>query len=133
MLAAEPGGPEEPLLSEEVLGFWTEHSERAALPSGLAALGAAKKSDRDCLDRWSPEGAGARGGTCRAVVAELQGKLAAAPRSDAAFADLGEASAVSDHADWLMLRKGSQERAARDLATETYEDLGVGAGRPQGA
>ena len=66
MLAAQPGGPEEPLLSEEVLGFWTEHSGRAALSSGLAAPGATK-SDRDDLGRRSPEGADACARTRRAV------------------------------------------------------------------
>lgn len=35
--------------------FWTEHSERATLSSGLAALGV-QKPERDLLGRWKPEG-----------------------------------------------------------------------------
>ena len=51
--ALEPGmGPgmdgRHVLLSEEVVGFWTEHSERVTVPSALAALGD-PKAGRDYL------------------------------------------------------------------------------------
>jgi len=51
--------------------FWTEHSERATLPSGLAALGI-PKSDRDLLGRWTPEGSDQYVRTYNAVVSRMQ-------------------------------------------------------------
>ena len=38
--------------------FWSEHSERATLPSALAAIGVVK-TERDLVGRWMPEGSDA--------------------------------------------------------------------------
>eukprot|EP00969_Alexandrium_andersonii_P283332 12525987-Alexandrium_andersonii.AAC.1 len=43
------------LLGRELAGLWSEHSERATLPSGLAVLGE-DKAKRDLLGRWCPDG-----------------------------------------------------------------------------
>lgn len=50
-----PGG-EEPLMHQQPSTFWTEHSERATLPTGLALLGT-QKEEGDMLGRWKPSGA----------------------------------------------------------------------------
>ena len=51
--------------------YWTEHSERATMPSALAALGI-EKSERDLLGRWTPEGSDQYVRTYNAVVGRLQ-------------------------------------------------------------
>ena len=38
-----------------VQGFWTEHSERSVLPTGLGVLGVSGP-EKDLLGRWKPEG-----------------------------------------------------------------------------
>ena len=44
-----------PLLPGRAPLWWTGHSERSTVTSGLAAMGITK-SERDPLGRWSPEG-----------------------------------------------------------------------------
>ena len=39
----------------EVQGYWTEHSERSVLPTGLSLM-EVPVQDRDLLGRWKPEG-----------------------------------------------------------------------------
>ena len=39
---------------EDLASFWTEHSERATLPTALAMLGVENKK-RDLVGRWKPE------------------------------------------------------------------------------
>ena len=58
------------LLSDEVVGFWTEHSERATVPSALAALGV-PKTERDYLGRWSAQGADTYARTYQSMVTRL--------------------------------------------------------------
>ena len=42
-------------LPQVTQGYWTEHSERAVIPTGLSVL-EAPRSDKDILGRWKPEG-----------------------------------------------------------------------------
>ena len=40
-------------LPAPVQGYWTEHSERSAIPTGLSVL-ETPPSDKDILGRWKP-------------------------------------------------------------------------------
>ena len=43
------------LIPQELMELWTEHSERATLPTILDGFGLDPR-DRDALGRWRPEG-----------------------------------------------------------------------------
>ena len=58
-----------------VQGYWTEHSERSVLPTGLSVLDTAP-SDKDILGRWKPEGSDTYARSYKARVARLQATLA---------------------------------------------------------
>ena len=59
------------------IGFWTEHSERSVLPTGLAMLDN-DKAERDLLKRWKPEGSDVYARTFNGRVAKLQRQFAEA-------------------------------------------------------
>ena len=89
--------------------FWSEHSERATLPSGLAALGV-EKSDRDYLGRWCPEGSDVYVRTYNAIVKKMQKKLVAILRGETAYEDLDEGSILEELKLWLT------EKSVADMA-----------------
>eukprot|EP00913_Durusdinium_trenchii_P007973 g7479.t1 len=70
-------------------GFWSEHSERATMPSGLAALGVEKS---DLLGRWCPEGSDVYVRTYNTIVRKMQKKIVAVLRGEAAYEELDEGS-----------------------------------------
>ena len=125
---------ESPFVDEELLGFWSEHSERATLPSGLAAL-QVEKSRRDVLGRWSPTGGDTYVRTYRAVVTNLQSQFAACARGGEAYKALDEGALGGEMKQWLMMTKDYDEEAAMKLITvamhtfaRTAEGLGQSGG-----
>ena len=112
-----PGGDPESdrALPKECLDFWTEHSERATLPSALAALGV-PKIRRDPLGRWSPDGADTYTRTIRAVATRLQAQVAAVIRSGRGFEDFDEGDLAVELEEWLSRRRGLGAAEARSLA-----------------
>eukprot|EP00974_Lingulodinium_polyedra_P059113 5693350-Lingulodinium_polyedra.AAC.1 len=75
---------EDPLVEGHLVDGWTGHSERATLPSALAALGVPKEK-RNFLGRWSPDGSDDYVRTYRAVVRELIGTFAKEIKKGAGF------------------------------------------------
>lgn len=69
--------------------FWSEHSERATLPSGLAALGV-EKANRDLLGRWCPEGSDVYVRTYNSIVKKMQKKIVNVARGEATHGELDE-------------------------------------------
>ena len=67
------------LIDPEALSFWTEHSERNYV-NGMAACLGIPKDQRDFLGRWMPDQADDYLRTARAVIGEIQGKVARAIR-----------------------------------------------------
>lgn len=51
--------------------FWTEHSERTTMSSGLAALGVLK-DERHMLGRWKPKGSDQYVRTYNMAVSKMQ-------------------------------------------------------------
>lgn len=103
---------EGPLLPEGWCRFWTEHSERSTLSSGLASIGVVK-SDRDLLGRWSPEGSDQYVRTYNSVVGRLQQTYASAIRRGDAYHRLDEGAILEDLKVWMVEKWGIQESEAR--------------------
>ena len=109
--------------------FWSEHSERATLPSGLAALGV-EKSSRDLLGRWCPEGSDVYVRTYNSIVRKMQKKIVAVLRGEAAYEELDEGCVLEELKVWLHEKwTVPEDQAGR--AVEAWKDkIGV-KGRPQ--
>ena len=97
--------------------FWTEHSERSTLSSGLATLGVAK-TDRDLLGRWTPEGSDQYIRTYNAVVGGLQAKFAGPVREGRGYTAFDEGAVLEELKDWLEVKWG----VARDTAESVVEN-----------
>ena len=97
------------------IGFWTEHSERAVLPTGLSMLDN-DKAERDLLGRWKPEGSDVYARTFNGRVAKLQRQFAEACRQDDHYEVLDEREIPVQLGEFLSDRRKS-EASAISLAT----------------
>ena len=73
--------------------YWTEHSERSKLASGLAAMGV-HKSERDMLGRWVT--------TYNSVVGKMQSSFATMVRRGNAYKNLDEGGIIEGIRIWLI-------------------------------
>ena len=113
-------GPDgKPLVPEDWERFWTEHSERSTLSSGLASLGI-QKSDRDLLGRWTPEGSDQRIRTYNSVVSGLQAKFAGPVRRGDGYDAFDEGSVLEELKVWLHEKWGVEESTAEE-AVENWK------------
>ena len=80
--------------------FWTEHSERATLSSGLAAIGV-QKPDRDLLGRWKPEGSDQYVRTYNAAVSRMQAMYAEHVRLGKGYTAYDEGAVLEELKAWL--------------------------------
>ena len=83
-------GPED-LLTQAATFFWTEHSERNFV-NGMAACLRIPKEQRDYLGRWMPEQSDDYLRTARAVIGEIQTRVAKAIRDGDDRLDESESS-----------------------------------------
>ena len=109
--------------------FWSEHSERATLPSGLAALGV-DKSDRDLLGRWCPEGSDVYVRTYNAIVKKMQKRIVVVLRSETAYGDLDEGSILEELKVWLHEKWTVPEDQADRVVEAWKEKIGAKGIRP---
>ena len=100
--AMRPGSDVQ-LIDPILASFWTEHSERATLPTGLALLRAARE-ERDMLGRWKPDGSDTYLRMYNGVVARLQLQFARAARKDDRSSMLDERDVVESATSWLTDR-----------------------------
>lgn len=92
------------LLPDDLISFWTEHSERATLPTGLAMLGVLK-TDRDLVGRWKPDASDSYVRSYNGLVAKLQQKFAVALRKADRSKILDEIDVVESASSWMKARK----------------------------
>ena len=104
--------------------FWSEHSERATLPSGLAALGV-EKSDRDLLGRWCPEGSDVYVRTYNAIVRKMQNKMVKVLRGANVYGELDEGAVMEELKVWLHEKWTVQEDLAEQVVEAWKDRLGV--------
>ena len=87
----------------ELVSFWTEHSERATVPTGLAIIGS-RKEERDMLGRWRPEGSDTYIRAYGGIVKKLQRSLAKVLRMDGRSSLLDETDIVEGATSWYRER-----------------------------
>ena len=112
-----------PLIPSGWERFWSEHSERATLPSGLAALGV-EKSDRDLLGRWCPEGSDVYVRTYNSIVKKMHKKIVAVLRSETAYEELDEGAIMEELKVWLHEKWTVPEDQANDVV-EAWKEIGA--------
>ncbi|CAE7312401.1 abhd17c, partial [Symbiodinium microadriaticum] len=86
-----------------VQGFWTEHSERAILPTALSLQDVAPQ-DKDLLGRWKPEGSDTYARAFGGRVARLQAQFARAARRPDRYEVLDERDIAATLEHWLEQR-----------------------------
>ncbi|CAE7878885.1 unnamed protein product, partial [Symbiodinium sp. KB8] len=86
-----------------VQGFWTEHSERAILPTALSLQDVAPQ-DKDLLGRWRPEGSDTYARAFGGRVARLQAQFARAARRPDRYEVLDERDIAATLEHWLEQR-----------------------------
>ena len=99
------------LIPRVLVSFWTEHSERATLPTGLAFL-ETEKVERDLLGRWRPDGSDSYQRSYNGLVARLQKKYATAARDVECQTILDEVDIVQAAEGWLRDRRSWMGEAA---------------------
>ena len=103
------------LVPDELAGFWTEHSERATLPTGLAMLGISKP-DRDLVGRWKPDASDSYVRSYNGLVAKLQNTFASACRQEIRTKKLDEIDVAESAEAWLKIRK-------KEISKEDRSDI----------
>ena len=101
------------VLPEDLSSFWTEHSERATLPTALAMLDVENKK-RDLVGRWKPEASDTYIRSYNGLVAQLRSKCGKAFRKPNRFRILDEIDIAENAEAWLRYRKteiAEQERS----------------------
>ena len=107
------------LLPDDLVSFWTEHSERATLPTGLAMLGVSKP-DRDLVGRWKPDASDSYVRSYNGLVAKLQQRFAAALRKQDRSKILDEIDIVESASSWMEARKTEIAATERETIVEEF-------------
>ena len=109
------------LLPDELASFWTEHSERATLPTGLAML-EVPKTDRDLVGRWKPDASDSYVRSYNGLVAKLQQKNSVVLRKQERSTLLDEIDVVESAESWLDARKTEISVSERDKMVEELRE-----------
>jgi hypothetical protein len=110
MVGGEPNGAGWQLTEETLVGrilapAWTGHSERATLPSALAAFGV-EKDKRTYLGRWSPEGGDVYVRTHRVVIKNCVMIFVREAKSPDVLETLAEDDIVAGVVDVIQAKNG---------------------------
>ena len=116
----------EALLPGALAGGWTNHSERATLPSALAAIGVGK-DHRNLIGRWSPEGSDDYVRTYRAAVKELVVRFVSTVKSGKSYEAFDEEDAFAQVQARVVGQVGDE--AAVEGAIATLRVLAEGVSR----
>ena len=111
----------EELISDDLASFWTEHSERATLPTGLAMIGVVK-TDRDLVGRWKPDASDSYVRSYNGLVAKLQNKFANTCRREDRSKLLDEIDVLESAQAWLKARKVEISAGERQEIVSRLED-----------
>ena len=104
-------------LPQVTQGYWTEHSERAVLLTGLSVL-ETPPLDKDILGRWKPEASDTYARSYGGRVAWLQAALTAAARRRDHYEVLDERDIASGLKDWLVGKDKLDFQRAMHLCEE---------------
>ena len=101
--------------------FWTEHSERATLPTGLALL-RAQREERDMLGRWKPDGSDTYVRMYNGVIARLQLQFAKTARSPERHKTMDERDIVESAMSWISERCENLPEEGVDRILQHFEE-----------
>ena len=110
----------EMLIPEDLATFWTEHSERATFPTGIAMLGV-QTTDRNLIGRWKPEASDTYIRSYNGLVANLQLKFAKALRKPDRMKILDEVDILESAGAWLRSRRTDIAKAECDCILFSLE------------
>ena len=94
----------EPMIPEDLGSFWTEHSERATLPTCLAMLGLST-TDRNLVGRWKPDASDNYIRSYNGLISQFQNKLAKTLRKHDRSKILDEVDVQESALAWLKTRR----------------------------
>ena len=114
-------GKDDCIIHPILASFWTEHSERATIPTGLALL-RAQKEERDMLGRWKPDGSDTYIRMYNGVIARLQQQFAKSARGAERFKELDERDIIESAMSWLSERCENIPEEGIDRILQYFED-----------
>ena len=103
------------MLNEVSAAGFPGHSEKATMPSILAALGVSK-ADRDMMGRWSPKGSEEDIRTYRVVIKAVTDKFMDAIRHGDIYETLDEEEVMQGMVVKLVKRRFDEETAKKEVA-----------------
>ena len=110
------------IMPVELLGFFTEHGPRSVVPS-VAVVIEPDKTKRDMVGRWCPSGSDDYARTHRAVVIEIQNKVAHTLKSFGRTNVLSEDDVVERARRFLIERRNLDEPSAKSICNIFKETL----------
>ena len=110
------------ILPIELLGFFTEHGPRSVVPS-IAVVVEPDKTKRDMVGRWCPSGSDDYTRTHRAVVVEIQTKVAEALKGLGSVNKICEDDIVERARRFLVERRGLDEPMAKSVCNVFKETI----------
>ena len=114
-------GKDEFIIHPLLAPFWTEHSERATLPTGLALL-RAQREERDMLGRWKPDGSDTYVRMYNGVIARLQLQFAKTARAQERHKILDERDIVESAMSWISERCENLPEEGIDRILQHFEE-----------
>eukprot|EP00435_Cladocopium_sp_Y103_P074536 s47_g49.t1 len=108
----------DPLFPEDFASFWTEHSERATLPTALAMLGV-QGTQKDLVGRWKPEASDTYVRSYNGLVSQMQAKYSRALRKHNRYTLLDEIDIVESADAWLRDRRSEISEEERSELVNT--------------
>ena len=113
-------GEDDCIIHPVLAAFWTEHSERATVPTGLALL-RAQKEERDMLGRWKPDGSETYIRMYNGVIARLQQQFAKSARGAERHKELDERD-IESAMSWLSERCENLPEEGVDRILQHFEE-----------
>ena len=113
-------GEDDCIIHPVLAAFWTEHSERATVPTGLALL-RAQKEERDMLGRWKPDGSDTYIRMYNGVIARLQQQFAKSARGAERHKELDERD-IESAMSWLSERCENLPEEGVDRILQHFEE-----------
>ena len=112
----------EPVFPDSWERFWTEHSERATLPSAMAAI-EVQKVDRDLLGRWHPEGSDQYIRTYNTIIGRMQKRYAEVVREGNSHQVFDEGGIYEDLKVWMVTHWQVDAENAETAVNKWKENL----------
>ena len=111
------------LIPLELVEMWTEHSERATLPTILDGFGLDPR-DRDALGRWRPEGSDIYSRSFSGKIRRIHRYFTAEIEKLRLSGDVDDDDVLEAAFAWLRSRRGFQQEGSRegrgDLPSEVH-------------